>query len=55
MYLLPEIDLKFFIEKNAKNRIDYKSEKIHYGEGIQRQCLDCKNESFMIFKTMIDN
>jgi hypothetical protein len=39
------------IERSARNQLDRIDERVKYGEGIQRMCLDCSNESFNIFKT----
>ncbi|MCX7745328.1 MAG: hypothetical protein N2645_00340 [Clostridia bacterium] len=39
------------LEKNGKNKVDWAGDRVIYGEGIQRRCLDCNNESFSIFRT----
>lgn len=39
------------LEKSSKNNLDWAGDHIIYGEGIQRKCLDCNNESFIIFRT----
>ncbi|PAB59846.1 hypothetical protein [Anaeromicrobium sediminis] len=39
------------IEKSGKNKIDRLGKRVKYAEGIERQCLDCDNESFVIHRT----
>jgi len=39
------------LEKYSRNRLDWVGGRIKYGEGIQRKCTECDNESFMIFRT----
>lgn len=39
------------IEKNQRNKLFWLRGPVKYGEGIQRKCLDCDNESFVIYKT----
>ncbi|MFZ5969204.1 MAG: hypothetical protein ACOYVK_18770 [Bacillota bacterium] len=41
------------IEKSAKNKLEWLGGRGKYGEGIQRKCLDCDNESFIIFRTWV--
>jgi hypothetical protein len=42
------------IEKSAKNKLDYIEEHIKYGEGIERKCLDCSNEAFIVYRTWLE-
>jgi hypothetical protein len=37
--------------KSGHKLLDYIADRPKYGEGIQRKCLDCANEEFIIFKT----
>lgn len=39
------------IEKSGKNKLDWLGKHAKYGEGLQRKCLDCDNESFVIHRT----
>jgi len=39
------------LEKNQRNEIDWLRDRVKYGEGVQRKCLDCNNEAFVIYKT----
>lgn len=39
------------VEKSASRKLDWAGDRIEYGEGIQRKCLDCDNESFSFFRT----
>lgn len=41
------------IEKNGQNKLDWVGDRIEFGEGIERQCLECSNESFVIFRTWL--
>lgn len=41
------------LEKSGENRLDWLGERVKYGEGIQRKCLHCNNESFIIFRTWL--
>lgn len=41
------------LEKSGQRMLDSIEDRAKYGEGIQRKCLDCKNEDFIIFKTWI--
>ncbi len=41
------------LEKSGKNTLDWVGDCAKIGEGIQRKCLDCDNESFIIFKTWL--
>lgn len=41
------------LEKSARNKLDWTGDRVEYGEGIQRKCLDCDNESFVIFRTWL--
>ncbi|NJD01257.1 MAG: hypothetical protein FIA99_01360 [Ruminiclostridium sp.] len=41
------------LEKSGKSKLDWSGKHIKYGEGIQRKCLNCSNESFEIFKTWL--
>jgi len=42
------------LEKSAKAKLDWVADRIKYGEGIERKCLDCNNEAFVIFKTWLE-
>lgn len=42
------------IEKSAKNELSRSETRVNYGEGMQRRCQDCNNESFTIFKTWFE-
>ena len=39
------------IEKSGRNKLDWVGDRVKYGEGIQRKCLECDNECFIIFRT----
>ncbi|MGE5630938.1 MAG: hypothetical protein ACM3TR_07575 [Caulobacteraceae bacterium] len=39
------------LEKIEKKALDWLGARVKYGEGIQRKCQDCDNESFIIFRT----
>ena len=39
------------IEKSGKRKLDCQGDRIKLGEGIERKCLDCSNETFVIFRT----
>jgi hypothetical protein len=41
------------LEKSEMKKLDWSGERAKYGEGIQRKCLDCNNETFVIFKTWL--
>lgn len=41
------------IEKSSRSKLDWSADRIKYGEGIKRICLDCNNEAFIIFKTWL--
>lgn len=41
------------LEKSGKSTIDSAGGRIKLGEGIQRKCINCSNESFVIFKTWL--
>ena len=41
------------LEKSGQSKLDWIGDQIKYGEGIQRKCLDCNNESFVIFRTWL--
>lgn len=41
------------LEKNGISKLDWVGDRAKYGEGIQRKCLKCNNESFIIFKTWL--
>ncbi|GAB6086019.1 hypothetical protein [Alkaliphilus crotonatoxidans] len=42
------------IEKSEKNKLDWVGDKVKYGQGIQRKCLYCNNQSFIINKTWLE-
>ncbi|MDF2522972.1 MAG: hypothetical protein K0R31_613 [Clostridiales bacterium] len=42
------------LEKSGKAKLDWVGDRPKYGEGIQRKCLKCKNESFVIFRTWLE-
>lgn len=42
------------LEKSGRKKLDWLAERVRYGEGIQRKCLNCNNESFVIFKTWLE-
>ena len=39
------------LEKSQVHRLDISGDKIIYGRGVQRKCINCSNESFEISKT----
>ncbi len=41
------------LEKSGKVKLDWTGERIKYGEGVQRKCLNCNNEAFIIFRTWL--
>lgn len=41
------------VEKSGKNTLDWVRDRPKIGEGIQRKCMDCDNESFVIFRTWL--
>lgn len=41
------------LEKSGHKQLDFLADRVKYGEGIERKCLNCKNEEFIIFKTWI--
>lgn len=41
------------LEKSGHKQLDWVADRIKYGEGIQRKCLKCDNEAFIIFKTWL--
>lgn len=42
------------LEKGGHRMLDCIEDRAKYGEGIQRKCLDCSNEEFIIFRTWVD-
>jgi len=42
------------LEKSGHKLLDCIEDRARYGEGIQRKCLDCRNEEFIIFRTWVD-
>ena len=41
------------LEESSENKLDWKSDSVIYGEGIQRKCTECDNEEFIIFRTWV--
>jgi hypothetical protein len=41
------------LEKSSQNILDSSGDNVVYGEGIQRKCIECSNEAFVIFKTWV--
>lgn len=41
------------LEKSGQKMLDWIGDSAIYGEGIQRKCTECDNESFVIFKTWV--
>ncbi len=41
------------LEKSGRCKLDWTGQRFKYGEGIQRKCINCNNESFIIFKTWV--
>lgn len=41
------------VEMSGRKKLDWNGKRIKYGEGIERKCLGCSNESFEIFKTYL--
>lgn len=41
------------VEKSGRNKLDWVGDSVKYGEGIQRKCIECDNESFTIFRTWL--
>lgn len=41
------------LEKIGHKQLDWVADRIKYGEGIQRKCLNCNNEDFIIFRTWL--
>jgi hypothetical protein len=39
------------LEKSSQTVLSSEGNSYIYGEGIQRKCIECSNESFVIFKT----
>lgn len=42
------------IEKSGQTKLDWVGDRAKYGEGIQRKCLECDNEAFIIFRTWLE-
>lgn len=42
------------LEKSGKRKLDCKGNSIVLGEGVERKCLDCSNESFVFFRTWLE-
>lgn len=43
----------YVLEKSSENILDSKGNRVIRGEGIQRKCIECDNEDFVIFKTWV--
>lgn len=42
------------LEKSGLKKLDWIGDRVKHGQGIQRKCLNCNNESFIIFKTWLE-
>ena len=39
------------LEMSSRKKIDWVSGRIKYALGIQRKCIDCDNEDFVVLRT----